>query len=137
MRLAVEVRGELPPLEIDAARIRQVIGNLVANALRFTPSGGRIMVETGPHSDGARIVVSDTGPGIEADAIEHVFDRFYRSPLSTGSGLGLPIARNLVEAHGGSITIDSPSGGGTEVLLTLPRAPGVQDRGVPSEREGH
>ena len=67
--------------------------------------------------------VRDTGPGIDPESLEHVFDRFYRSPGSPGTGLGLPIARNLVRAHGGQITINSSPGGGTEVRFTLPTRP--------------
>ena len=100
---------ERPPLlEVDPSRIRQVIGNLVANALRFTPAGGRVSVEAGLGADETWVRVSDTGPGIGPDSLAHVFDRFYRSPGSSGTGLGLPIARNLVEAHGGRIWIESP-----------------------------
>lgn len=66
--------------------------------------------------------VRDNGPGIDPESLEHVFDRFYRSPGSSGSGLGLPIARNLVQAHGGQISIESRLGGGTEVRFTLPAA---------------
>ena len=118
--VSVESDGELRLLEIDSSRIRQVVGNLVANALRFTPAGGRVVVASGPDGAGAWVRVRDTGDGIEPESLEHVFDRFYRSPGSAGSGLGLPIARNLVEAHGGSIRIESPPGGGTEVRFTLP-----------------
>jgi signal transduction histidine kinase len=110
------------PMEVDPARIRQVIGNLVANALRFTPAGGRITVGTGETDAGVRIAVRDTGAGMKPEALEHAFDRFYRSPTSPGSGLGLSIARNLVEAHGGRIEIESAPGRGTEVRFTLPRA---------------
>jgi signal transduction histidine kinase len=109
-------------MEVDPARIRQVIGNLVANALRFTPAGGRITVGTGETDAGVRIAVRDTGAGMKPEALEHAFDRFYRSPGSPGSGLGLSIARNLVEAHGGRIEIESAPGRGTEVRFTLPRA---------------
>jgi two-component system sensor histidine kinase BaeS len=122
--ITVRASTELPPLELDPSRIRQVVGNLVANALRFTPAGGHVTVEAGPDSGGAWVEVRDTGPGIGPDELEHVFDRFYRSPGSTGSGLGLPIARNLVRAHGGRISIESPPGGGTVVRFTLPAASG-------------
>ena len=110
----------MPLLELDPSRIRQVAGNLVANALRFTPAGGRVSVDVGHDTDGAWVRVRDTGPGIDPESIAHVFDRFYRSPGSPGTGLGLPIARNLVEAHGGRISIESPPTGGTEVRFTLP-----------------
>ena len=120
VRIAVDAPADLPPVEIDPSRIRQVVGNLVANALRFTPAGGRVSVTAGSDPNGAWVRVRDTGPGIGSEDIEHVFERFYRSPGSQGSGLGLPIARNLVHAHGGQITVASPPGGGTEVRFTLP-----------------
>jgi signal transduction histidine kinase len=107
---------------VDPLRIRQVIGNLVANALRFTPAGGRVSVDAGQDEDETWVRVQDTGPGIDPESLEHVFDRFYRSPGSPGTGLGLPIARNLVQAHGGQITINSSPRGGTEVRFTLPDA---------------
>ena len=119
--IEVDAAGGHAALEIDPARIRQVIGNLVANALRFTPSGGRITVTTAEADTGVRVAVRDTGAGMEPEALEHAFDRFYRSPTSPGSGLGLSIARNLVEAHGGRIEIESAPGRGTEVRFTLPR----------------
>jgi len=120
--ITVRAPIDLPPLELDPSRIRQVVGNLVANALRFTPAGGQVTVEAGGDADGAWVRVRDTGPGIGPDELEHVFDRFYRSPGSTGSGLGLPIARNLVRAHGGQISIESPPGGVTVVRFSLPAA---------------
>ena len=118
----VEAPGDLRPLEVDPSRIRQVIGNLVANALRFTPAGGRVSVDAGQDANETWVRVQDTGPGIDAESLEHVFDRFYRSPGSPGTGLGLPIARNLVRAHGGQISINSSPGVGTEVRFTLPDA---------------
>jgi signal transduction histidine kinase len=119
--LTVEAASDLPTLELDPARVRQVVSNLIANALRFTPRGGRVILGAVPTEDGgASVLVRDSGTGIPPEALEHVFDRFYRSPGSSGSGLGLPIARNLVEAHGGRIELDSPPDGGTEVRFTLP-----------------
>ena len=119
VRLDLEV-SDLTPILVDAARIRQVVANLVANALRFTPQEGRVLVSAS--DDGAvTIRVSDTGPGMEAEEVEHAFDRFYRSSGSSGSGLGLSIARNLVEAHGGHIGLESEPGKGTTVEVILPR----------------
>jgi two-component system sensor histidine kinase BaeS len=116
--------ANLAPIEVDPARIRQVVGNLVANALRFTPSGGTVTVTAGGDEEERWVTVRDTGPGIAADALPHVFDRFYRSPTSPGSGLGLSIARNLVQAHGWSISVASPPAGGTEVRFSIPAAAG-------------
>ena len=120
VRLVVEGTDGLPTMEIDPARIRQVVTNLIANALRFTPAGGRVTVTARRLDDGVLVAVRDNGSGMEAEALEHAFDRFYRSPGSPGSGLGLPIARNLVEAHGGRIEIESAQDSGTEVRFTLP-----------------
>jgi two-component system sensor histidine kinase BaeS len=121
--IAVEAAKGLPMLEVDPARMRQVIGNLIANALRFTPAGGQIVISAGRAEPGVRIAVRDTGSGMGPEALEHAFDRFYRSSSSPGSGLGLSIARNLVEAHGGRIDIDSGLGEGTVVRIILPATP--------------
>jgi two-component system sensor histidine kinase BaeS len=121
IRLELSAGEGLPQLELDQARIRQVIGNLLANALRFTPSGGTVTLDASVSpAGGVEITVNDTGSGIAADDLPHVFDRFYRSAGSGGSGLGLPIARSLVEAHGGSIGAESQVGRGTTVRITLP-----------------
>jgi len=120
VRLDLEV-GEVAPISVDPSRIRQVMANLVANALRFTPPSGRVVVVASAAADEVTIRVSDTGSGMEPDEVEHAFDRFYRSQGSTGSGLGLSIARNLVEAHGGRIGLTSEAGTGTTVVVALPR----------------
>ena len=112
--------GDLAPISVDPSRIRQVMSNLVANALRFTPAGGRVLVAGSANSGAVTIRVSDTGRGMAPDEVEHAFDRFYRSPGSMGSGLGLSIARNLVEAHGGHIGLTSEAGTGTTVQVSLP-----------------
>ena len=115
-----EVGPELPLLELDPTRIRQVLGNLVANALRVTPPGGEIVLAASRQDAALRMEVRDTGPGIAADVLPHVFERFYRAGDSTGSGLGLPIARSLVEAHGGVIGAEVPARGGTTIRIELP-----------------
>ncbi|TMD60806.1 MAG: two-component sensor histidine kinase, partial [Chloroflexi bacterium] len=89
--LAVDAPASLPQLDIDPVRIRQVLGNLITNALRYTPRGGRVEVQAREGQGRVSISVSDTGSGIAADVLPHVFERFYRSADSTGSGLGLPI----------------------------------------------
>jgi two-component system sensor histidine kinase BaeS len=115
------VDDDLPLLDVDPVRIREVVGNLVGNAVRHTPSGGRVTI-AGRRSDPrtVEIVVRDTGPGIPPDLLPHVFDRFARGAASTGSGLGLSIARGLVDLHGGTISAASPPGGGAEIRIELP-----------------
>lgn len=117
----------LPCLQADRDRIKQVLHNLLGNALRHTPKGGRIALEaahTGPH---VRFVVADTGEGIAPEDVPHIFDRFYRADKSRsraggGSGLGLAIARGLVRAHGGEISVRSELGKGSEFTVLLPTA---------------
>jgi signal transduction histidine kinase len=127
VELTTTVDDELPLLDIDPVRMREVVGNLVANALRHTPAGGRIAIEARRSAEPAagwiEIAVSDTGSGIDPDLLPHVFDRFARGAGSTGSGLGLAIARGLVELHGGTIEAASPSGDGTTILIRLPSPP--------------
>ncbi len=122
--LVADVEPDLPVVAVDAFRIRQVLENLVANALRYTPRGGQIRVACRAGGGGARreliVSVADTGQGIAPEELPHVFDRFYKSRDSRGSGLGLAIAKNLVAAHGGEISAESEAGGGTTMRLTLP-----------------
>jgi two-component system sensor histidine kinase BaeS len=118
--LTVETADDLPWLDIDPGRIRQVLSNLVANALRYTPAGGEIRVRYRQAEKQALLEVQDTGPGIPAEEIPHVFERFYKTTDSGGMGLGLAIARHLVEAHGGTISAESAPGAGTTMRVTLP-----------------
>jgi len=124
VEIATNVADDLPLLEVDPVRIREVIGNLVANALRHTPPGGRIEIDArrvaGPAGGRIEIAVRDTGSGIDPELLPHVFDRFARGSGSTGSGLGLSIARGLVELHGGTIEASARGGGGTRILIRLP-----------------
>lgn len=121
--LSVEVADDVPLLDVDPVRIREVISNLVANALRHTPDGGSVTVSAALAGDGGRTVdigVRDTGAGIDPALLPHVFDRFAKSADSRGSGLGLAIARGLVEAHGGSISVESRPGEGATFRFSLP-----------------
>jgi signal transduction histidine kinase len=120
--LEVHVDDDVPLLDIDPVRIREVLSNLVANALRHTPSGGSIGVIATSTADGksVEIVVRDTGTGIDPALLPHVFDRFAKAADSRGSGLGLAIARGLVEAHGGSIDVESSAATGTTFRLRVP-----------------
>jgi two-component system sensor histidine kinase BaeS len=118
--LTVEEPSEAGELEVDPLRIRQVVGNLVSNALRHTPSGGRVTVRVARDGSDATLTVADSGEGMDADAAAHAFDRFWRSADSTGAGLGLAIVRDLVTAHGGSVELHSVPGEGTRVVCRLP-----------------
>lgn len=125
VRLAYEPVGPTPPVDADAARLTRVLYNLVQNAIRHTPSDGTVTLRTAPAPTGVEVVVSDSGEGIDPEDLPHVFERFYRGERSRnraygGSGLGLSIALGIVEAHGGSIAIESEPALGATVRVTLP-----------------
>jgi signal transduction histidine kinase len=131
VELAVEAASGLPKVEADGDRITQVISNLVGNGLRHTPPGGRVTVSVaqGP-AGGAVVSVTDSGSGIAAEDLPHVFDRFYRADRSRnrasgGSGLGLAIVKQLVEAHGGDVRVASEPGRETRFSFTLPASVGL------------
>lgn len=108
-------------LTIDPARIREVLENSVANALRYTPSGGKIWIEYSPIGKNLQVRVSDTGSGIPPDELPRIFERWQKSSESQGTGLGLAIAKKLVSAHGGEIYAESLAGKGTTIRFTLPK----------------
>ncbi|HEX9436223.1 MAG TPA: HAMP domain-containing sensor histidine kinase [Candidatus Limnocylindria bacterium] len=115
---------DLPPVDVDPTRLREVLDNLLSNALRYTLAGGTVAVSA--HRDGpshVRVIVSDTGRGIAPDDLPLIFDRFHKDVGSRGTGLGLAIARDLVRAHGGEIEAQSDGEGrGTTIRFTLPIA---------------
>ena len=118
------ITGSLPQVLADVDRIQQVLSNLVGNALKFTPPGGRIEVSAAAAPHEVTISVRDNGKGIAADQLPHVFERYWQSLRTDkhGAGLGLPIAKGIVEAHGGRIWIESALGIGTTAFFTLPTA---------------
>ena len=118
--LASDVAEDLQPVDVDPARIRQVVGNLLSNAIRHTPSGGSVRVSVNLTENQAIITVTDTGEGIPRDLLPHVFERFVKGPNSKGSGLGLAIAHDIIVASGGSVTMESPAGGGSVARVVLP-----------------
>ncbi len=123
--IAVEVPPP-PPISVlgDRARLLQILTNLIDNAVKFTPSGGRVRVELSATGRTAQFTVADDGPGIAARDIGHLFDPFWQArDDARGRGLGLYIARGLVIAHGGNISVDSKPGAGTRMTFTLPLAP--------------
>jgi signal transduction histidine kinase len=101
--LTAEVADDLPPVDLDPARIRSVLGNLLSNALRHTPAGGSVSVRVSRSGDGVVVTVADTGEGIPPELLPHVAERFVKGANSPGSGLGLAIARDIVAAHGGTL----------------------------------
>jgi signal transduction histidine kinase len=112
--------SDVPLVDVDPLRIREVLTNLISNAMRHTPAGGRVTIAVSSTSTSLVVTVSDTGSGIAAEDLPKIFDRFYKGRASGGSGLGLTIARNLVVAHGGEIRAGSVEGKGTEMTVTLP-----------------
>jgi len=127
IQAVADVAGALPPVQVDEEKIRQVITNLASNALKFTPSGGRITISAKNQSDFVEVMVQDTGVGIPEEEKEAVFERFrqVKSPHAAvtgqkGTGLGLAIAKGNVEVHGGRIWIESELGKGTRVHFTIP-----------------
>jgi signal transduction histidine kinase len=144
-RRGIGLRVALPdgPLRIrhDSPRIGQVVSNLVGNALKFTERGGEVRITAHAETDGgARIEVVDTGVGIPAVELPHIFDRFYRGSAnnearSTGSGLGLAIAKSIMDMHHGTIAVESRVGDGSRFVVTLPRDPREVADGKPAVHE--
>jgi signal transduction histidine kinase len=118
--LEARVSSGLPDVDADPVRAREILSNLIANALRYTPRGGGVTVTAGAEDASVAIDVRDSGSGIEPERIDRIFDRFYKSAESRGAGLGLAIAKQLVQAHGGEISATSVVGEGTVVRFTLP-----------------
>lgn len=123
--IGVDFPPDFPVILADEERISQVVSNLLSNAIKYSPEGGEIRISGQVLPDHVVVCVSDQGPGIAPDDIPHVFDRFYRSSIATrttkGAGLGLYLARAVIEAHGGRIWVDPKPGDGTRVCFSLPR----------------
>ncbi len=122
LRLERQVEDALPPVLADRGRVLQVFSNLIGNALRFTPAGGSITLWAQREPGAVRFSVVDTGPGIPPEHLPHLFERFWQAKEGAreGAGLGLPIARGLVEAHGGHMEVSSTLGQGSTFCFTLP-----------------
>jgi signal transduction histidine kinase len=114
----------MPKVIADRTRIIQVLGNLIGNAIRFTEAGGTIDLEAEHHDSVVHIRVSDTGSGIPVETLPHIFNRYWqaRQQRRAGAGLGLAIAKGIVEAHSGTIWVTSEQGVGTTFTFTLPIA---------------
>jgi CheY-like chemotaxis protein len=130
-RLAVAVEVEPGSVVADRGRLRQIVYNLLSNAIKFTPDGGRIVVRATWQGNDAKIAVTDTGVGIAADDLEHVFEEFRQvgdlKAREAGTGLGLALSRRLAEARGGALTVASELGVGSRFELTLPGSRGVDE----------
>ena len=120
--------AEIDQLQVngDRDRLKQVLINLIANAIKFTPAGGEVFLSLGRSGDHAKLIVRDTGPGIPAEDLPYIFERFYRAEKSrtrsgtSGFGLGLSIAHWIVEQHGGKIEANSQEGKGTTFAVWIP-----------------
>jgi signal transduction histidine kinase len=122
LTLGVDCPPDLPSALIDAPRVHQVLSNLVGNAIKFTPPGGSIMIRAEPLPNEIRVSVIDTGPGIAADQLPHLFGRYWQGNRKDrrGIGLGLAIAKGIVEAHNGRIWVESTPGEGSRFHFTVP-----------------
>jgi len=128
VRIEVEVPAEPVMLAVDRTRMRQLVLNLLTNAVKYTPAGGRVRITLAQEAHRVTLVVSDSGIGIAPGDLPHIFDRFYRADIArtrtgerAGAGLGLAICRWIAEAHGGTIEVQSRPGRGTTFTVTLPR----------------
>ena len=125
IELLLEVAPDLPRVGADRAQLEQALLNLVSNAVDAMPSGGRLKLAARRHDSGVTLVVADSGDGILAEDLPRVFDPLYTTkPPGKGTGLGLAIVREVVEAHGGSVELESRPGEGTTALVCLPAAAG-------------
>jgi two-component system sensor histidine kinase KdpD len=123
-RLVVSLEEELLPVFLDYILIDEVLANLIGNAVKYTPPGSEIAIRATRDNDEVQVEVADTGPGIPPEALPRLFEPFYRvqreGQTARGTGLGLAVAKGLVEAHGGHIWAENREGGGASFVFTLP-----------------
>jgi two-component system, OmpR family, sensor histidine kinase BaeS len=122
----LDIAPDLPPIEVDPGRMTQVLTNILDNAMRHTPEGGRIILAAGEVQDLVELSVQDSGPGLNIEDADRIFERLYRADPSRfredgGSGLGLAIAKSIVQAHGGQISAESEPGSGLKIRIRLPK----------------
>jgi len=123
LTVSKELAADLPSVSADSARLRHVIVNLIHNAIKFTDAGGRITVTTRGEGNSVTVAIADTGRGIASDDLPHVFERFYKGDKARageGTGMGLAIAKHIIEAHGGDIRVESEEGRGSTFSFSLP-----------------
>ncbi|HJS19257.1 MAG TPA: ATP-binding protein [Anaerolineales bacterium] len=123
---ALDIAADLPDIEVDPGRMTQVLTNVLDNAIRHTPENGHVTLGAKPAGDRVELFVQDSGPGLNIEALDRIFERFYRSDAARqrgdgGSGLGLAIARSIVQAHGGQVSAESEAGNGLKIRINLPR----------------
>jgi len=123
--LELDVAPPLPTIEADPGRLTQVLTNILDNALRHTPEGGRIVLSANRSGGDVELAIQDSGPGLKTEDLERIFERFYRADASRqrqdgGSGLGLAIAKSIVQAHGGQLSAESEPGQGLKIIIWLP-----------------
>jgi signal transduction histidine kinase len=128
--LDLDVASPLSPIEVDPGRMTQVLTNILDNAVRYTPESGQIVISAKEAKEQIEIAIQDSGPGLKADDLDLIFERFYRTDSSRhredgGSGLGLAIARSIVQAHGGQLSASTETGKGLKVIITLPVKAGL------------
>ena len=136
LRLVLDLPEHLPELHVDPDRLRQILNNLVSNAIKYTPPGGTVTVRARPHDDQITLEVQDTGIGLSPDDRAHLFEKFFRSSRPEvqdvpGSGIGLALVKGVVEAHGGHIEAEGAPGKGSLFRVTLPIHPPA-DTGAPA-----
>jgi signal transduction histidine kinase len=134
--LDLDIASPLSTIEVDPGRMTQVLTNILDNALRHTPEGGRIVLSAKEANDQIELAIQDNGPGLNVEDLERIFERFYRTDSSRqrddypgGSGLGLAIARSIVQAHGGQVSAESEAGKGLKVMITLHKTSRRRRRG--------
>ena len=123
LTLTVGIAADLPPIIGDAERLARVVVNLVHNAVKFTPSGGSVHVSADVADGSVTVRVSDTGVGIAPEDLPRIFERFYKSDrarASGGTGLGLAVVKHIVEAHGGTVNVESEQGRGSTFSFAIP-----------------
>ena len=123
--MELDISSPLSTIEADPGRMTQVLTNILDNAIRHTPEGGRIIIAASQQHDQIELSILDSGPGLQTEDVNRIFDRFYRTDPARqredgGSGLGLAIARAIVQAHGGQLSARSEAGQGLRIMITLP-----------------
>jgi two-component system sensor histidine kinase GlrK len=127
-KIKIEARVEqpMPLIKMDPDRILQALRNLVGNAVKFTPDGGRVLLSAAQKNGGVEVAVSDTGPGISADDVPMIFDKYRQGNAKTsyrlrGTGLGLAIVKHIITSHGGQVWVESQTGQGSSFIFVLPK----------------